>query len=126
MSNLLYRQHIVDHYQNPRHFGRMPKPTWSAEASNPLCGDKLTLYVSADDEGKIYDISFAGEGCAISMASASMLLEKVSETGMGMRDLLAVSPSYIYELLGVPISAAREKCALLILSTIKTQDTVLR
>lgn len=119
MGSLLYRHTILDHYQSPRHFGKGSAKARTAEASNPLCGDKLTLYVDADRGGKIRHISFEGEGCAISMASASLLLEKVVEENMNFDALYALSPACIYDLLGVPISSARQDCALLILSAVK-------
>ena len=119
MASLLYRHTILDHYQNPRHFGKGGANARTGEASNPMCGDKLTLYVDADRTGKIRAISFEGEGCAISMASASLFLEKVVEENLTFDELHALPPVYIYELLGVPISSARQDCALLILSAVK-------
>ncbi|KKT35520.1 MAG: hypothetical protein UW24_C0007G0010 [Parcubacteria group bacterium GW2011_GWA2_44_12] len=119
MGSLLYRHNILDHYQNPRHFGKGDAKARTAEASNPMCGDKLTLYVDADQSGNIRAISFEGEGCAISMASASLLLENAMETNMSFDELCALPPSCVYDLLGVPISSAREDCALLILLAIK-------
>jgi nitrogen fixation NifU-like protein len=73
----LYRELILDHARNPRHFGRLESATHTAEGINPLCGDKLKLYVALDDEATIRDASFEGSGCAISMASASLLTEAI-------------------------------------------------
>jgi nitrogen fixation NifU-like protein len=73
----LYRDFILDHARNPRHFGKLEAATHTAEGINPLCGDKLKLYLALDDEEMIRDASFEGSGCAISMASASMLTETV-------------------------------------------------
>jgi nitrogen fixation NifU-like protein len=72
----LYRDVIVDHNRNPRNFRPMPDPCAQAEGFNPLCGDRLTLYVRLDGE-RISDVSFQGSGCAISVASASLLTESV-------------------------------------------------
>ena len=72
----LYRDVIVDHNRNPRNFRAMPDADRYAEGFNPLCGDRLTLYVKLDGE-TIHDISFEGSGCAISVASASLLTESV-------------------------------------------------
>ncbi len=72
----LYRDVIVDHNRHPRNFRPMPDATAHAEGFNPLCGDRLTLYVKLDD-GRISDVSFQGSGCAISVASASLLTESV-------------------------------------------------
>jgi nitrogen fixation NifU-like protein len=72
----LYRDVIVDHNRNPRNFRAMPDASAQAEGFNPLCGDRLTLYVKLDGE-RISDASFQGSGCAISVASASLLTESV-------------------------------------------------
>lgn len=74
--NDLYRDVIVDHNRNPRNFRAMPDADCHAEGFNPLCGDRLTIYVQLDG-GKIRDVSFQGSGCAISVASASLLTESV-------------------------------------------------
>jgi len=74
--NDLYREVIVDHNRSPRNFRRMEDATRSADGHNPLCGDKLTLYLKVND-GVIDDVSFEGSGCAISVASASLLTESV-------------------------------------------------
>ncbi len=72
----LYRDVIVDHNRNPRNFRAMPDADRKAEGFNPLCGDRLTLYVKIEDDC-IADVSFDGSGCAISVASASLLTESV-------------------------------------------------
>lgn len=72
----LYRELILDHAKSPRHFGTLETATHSAEGINPLCGDKLRLYLEVSDD-KISDVSFEGSGCAISVASASLLTETV-------------------------------------------------
>ena len=74
--NDLYRDVIVDHNRNPRNFRPMPDADRHAEGFNPLCGDRLTLYVKLDGD-RIRDVSFQGSGCAISVASASLLTESV-------------------------------------------------
>jgi nitrogen fixation protein NifU and related proteins len=73
----LYRELILDHARSPRHFGALPGATHSAAGINPLCGDKLELFLELQADGVIRNISFAGSGCAISMASASLLTETV-------------------------------------------------
>ena len=72
----LYRDVIVDHNRNPRNFRPMPDADRHAEGFNPLCGDRLTLYVRLEGD-VIRDVSFQGSGCAISVASASLLTESV-------------------------------------------------
>ena len=73
----LYRELILDHARSPRHFGKLPDGAHTAEGINPLCGDKLKVYFQVDDDGRICDASFEGSGCAISMASASLLMDTV-------------------------------------------------
>lgn len=73
----LYRELILDHARKPRHFGRLRDVTHEAEGINPLCGDKLHLYLNLDATGLIRDIAFEGTGCAISVASASLLTDTV-------------------------------------------------
>ncbi len=76
----LYRELILDHARSPRHFGKLEGATHSADGINPLCGDKLKLYFRLDDDMRITDACFEGSGCAISVASASLLTDTV--TGM--------------------------------------------
>ena len=73
----LYRELILDHARSPRHFGKLDDATHTAQGINPLCGDKLTLALAIDDDHIIRDIAFEGSGCAISVASASLLTETV-------------------------------------------------
>lgn len=73
----LYRELILDHSRNPRHFGKLPEATHSADGINPLCGDKLRLYLQLDPSDCITDARFEGSGCAISVASASLLTDAV-------------------------------------------------
>ena len=82
----LYRELILDHARSPRNFKRIEQATHSAEGINPLCGDKLHLYVNVDANNEIADIGFEGSGCAISMASASLLTETVSNLSIDDAD----------------------------------------
>ena len=72
----LYRDVIVDHNRSPRNFRKIPDASRHQEGFNPLCGDKLTVYLTLDGE-KITDLSFEGSGCAISVASASLMTERL-------------------------------------------------
>jgi nitrogen fixation NifU-like protein len=81
----LYQETILDHYRQPRNFGRLIDANRKAEGYNPLCGDKVTLYLKVED-GVIHDASFEGSGCAIATASASLLTEKIK--GMRENDVL--------------------------------------
>lgn len=74
----LYRELILDHSRSPRHFGRLHSATHTADGINPLCGDKLKLYLRINDAGTIESSSFEGSGCAISIASASLMTEAIT------------------------------------------------
>lgn len=74
----LYRELILDHAKNPSHFGPLPDATHSAAGINPLCGDRLQLCMQLDTAGRILDIRFEGSGCAVSVASASLMSEAVN------------------------------------------------
>ncbi|HLG25360.1 MAG TPA: iron-sulfur cluster assembly scaffold protein, partial [Candidatus Gracilibacteria bacterium] len=67
----LYAENILDHYRNPQHSGKLENATVTVSDSNPLCGDKIEIGLRIDENGTIQDAKFTGEGCAISLASAS-------------------------------------------------------
>ena len=94
----LYRELILDHARNPRHFGKLENATHTADGINPLCGDKLRLYVDVDATQKIREVAFEGTGCAISVASASLLTETV--VGLGIRDAISYFESVTAYLTG--------------------------
>ena len=71
----LYQEVILDHSRHPRHYGPMADASHKAEGYNPLCGDKVTVYLKLDADGRVTDIGFEGKGCAISQASASMMVD---------------------------------------------------
>jgi nitrogen fixation NifU-like protein len=73
----LYKELILDHARNPRHFGKIASMTHHADGINPLCGDKLHIYLAIDNDDRIGDAAFEGSGCAISVASASLLTDTV-------------------------------------------------
>jgi len=75
----LYRDLILDHARKPRNFKRLDNATHTAQGINPLCGDKLRLYLCVDPNDRIIEVGFEGSGCAISMASASLLTETVED-----------------------------------------------
>lgn len=78
MSDLreLYQEVILDHHKKPRNFRKLPAPARHVEGVNPLCGDKMTVYVQMEDD-VVKDVSFEGSGCAISTASASLMTESL-------------------------------------------------
>lgn len=112
----IYQDIILDHYRNPRNFGRLPHATHESEAKNLSCGDRLEITVSVKNS-VVDDIRFQGEGCAISQAAASMLTEYAK--GKPAETLLALDPKKVLELLALELSPTRMKCALLSLETLK-------
>jgi len=112
----LYRQNILDHYQNPRNFGTLPKPDISVEDSNPLCGDKIRMDLLVED-GRVTDVRFSGVGCSISRAAASMLTEEIK--GKTLEEVKQIGREEVLEMLGIELGPVRLKCALLALKTLK-------
>ncbi len=117
MSEELYKENILFHYKHPRNFGEIKDPTHESSDGNPQCGDKLNIQLRVEDN-KIIEIGFTGKGCAISQGAMSMLTEKVSEMEIG--DILRLVSHDIYDLLGVELSPARQKCALLGLEVLQS------
>jgi nitrogen fixation NifU-like protein len=111
-----YREYILDHYKNPRNFGRIEQPDITHEEYNPLCGDMVGMDFRVQD-GVIEDVQFHGRGCAISQASASLMTERLR--GMTLEDARKVSKDDVLDELGIEISPARLKCALLPLKVLK-------
>jgi nitrogen fixation NifU-like protein len=113
----MYQEAILDHYQNPRNKGGLePADIWARE-DNPLCGDEIALFLRLSNDSVVEDVRFQGQGCAISQASASMLTVKLK--GKTLEEVLAIDEDAVLETLGIPISHARLKCALLSLSTLR-------
>ncbi|MGH2671078.1 MAG: Fe-S cluster assembly sulfur transfer protein SufU [bacterium] len=108
----MYQENILDHYQNPRNVGTLEKPDLAARENNPLCGDNIELSIRLDGEKRVADVKFQGQGCAISQSAISMLTEELRGKHVSELDRMATK-EHIFELLGVPISHARIKCALL-------------
>jgi nitrogen fixation protein NifU and related proteins len=114
----LYRENILEHYKRPHHWGELSDADLEFEDTNPLCGDELRVQLKLGDDGKVADVAFAGQGCAISVASASMLSDEL--VGMPPDTLVRLDRDSVLELLGIPISATRMKCALLSLKVVKS------
>ena len=110
----LYRDYILEHYRRPHNFGVLESPTAAYEGANPLCGDRITMQLGIRD-GQVAEVAFTGRGCAISQASASLLTDEVK--GMTVEQASAFRPADLLELLGIEISPARIKCAMLSLDT---------
>ncbi|BAM46945.1 MAG: SUF system NifU family Fe-S cluster assembly protein [Amphibacillus sp.] len=93
----LYRQVIMDHYKNPRNHGTLPDNSLTLEMNNPTCGDRIEIHLMIEDD-RITDVKFEGEGCSISLASASMMTEAIK--GQKLIDALKMSESFSKLMLG--------------------------
>ncbi len=107
----IYQEHILDHYEDPFHRGSLPSATHADEDKNPLCGDVVRIELQLDEQGRVADIYFQGEGCVISQASASMLAEQVY--GKNVEDIKKFSAAEMLELYGPRLTPNRQKCCLL-------------
>jgi nitrogen fixation protein NifU and related proteins len=107
----LYQEHILDHYEDPFHRGHLPTATHVHEDKNPLCGDVVRIELQLAPDGKIVDGFFTGDGCVISQASASMLLEKMQ--GKSVEDVKHFSAEDMLTLYGARLTPNRQKCCLL-------------
>jgi nitrogen fixation NifU-like protein len=107
----LYQEHILDHYEDPFHRGHLPTATHAHEENNPLCGDVVRVELQFGPDGRIVDAYFSGQGCVISQASASMLLEAV--LGKSVDDVKQFSAEDMLKLYGARLTPNRQKCCLL-------------
>ncbi|MEK7327605.1 MAG: Fe-S cluster assembly sulfur transfer protein SufU [Chloroflexota bacterium] len=113
----MYREVILDHYKNPRNRGQLEPADISYEDDNPLCGDRIRIDIRLDENKRVKEVAFSGQGCAISQASASMLTEEI--LGKSVDELKQISKEDILELLGIELGPVRLKCALLSLKVLK-------
>jgi len=114
--NEFYKEEILEHYRSPQNFGKLSSFSHSSKIVNPFCGDEIEMYISLQD-GVISAISFVAEGCAISIAAASLLTEYVEKKYL--EELTVFSENTMLELLNIEISETRKKCALLAYSAFK-------
>jgi nitrogen fixation protein NifU and related proteins len=114
----LYREQILEHYKRPHNWGELEDPDLEFEDNNPLCGDELKVTIAVDGDNRVADLRFAGHGCAISQASASLASDEVK--GMTVDELLRLDKDFILDLLGIELSATRLKCGLLSLKVLKS------
>lgn len=119
----LYSETILDHYRHPRHRGSLQQPSAHVVQHNPLCGDVIKLDI-AIKRGKIADARFLGAGCAISQAATSLLLDSIQ--GESLDTVSRRTPKDVTDLLGIPISKAREQCAQLALTALQKAITLFR
>lgn len=111
MDSLLYRQELLDHAQNPRNYGAVKHPHFQAEDTNVFCGDRIRMTGRLDQSGKISDVRFEGEGCAISQAAASLLTEALK--GRALNAVEDWASATMLNLMQIELSPIRLKCALL-------------
>lgn len=112
----LYRDYILEHYKRPRNFGELEPHDLEAHEHNPLCGDEMGVHIRVRD-GRIEELRFHGHGCAISQAAASIASEEL--IGMELERVEDLNADWVIDLLGIPISATRRKCALLGLKAVR-------
>jgi nitrogen fixation protein NifU and related proteins len=120
LSSDFYRELILDYYRNPRNFGKLDPHDIDARDTNPLCGDEIEMQIKVSpDKDKIEEIKFIGKGCAISLASASMLTEMAK--GKPLEWVKSLSRDDIQKMLGTSdLGPARIKCAMLSVKVLKT------
>ena len=107
----LYQERILDHYEDPYHRGQCVRCTHAHEGNNPLCGDVIRLELEVDDQGTLKEVYFNGDGCCISQAAASMLVEKFD--GHPVEDVKKFTAQDMLDLFGVRLTPNRQKCCLL-------------
>jgi nitrogen fixation NifU-like protein len=113
----LYREVIIEHYKNPTYRGKLDPNDISFADNNPLCGDHIQIDLRVDADGKVSDARFDGHGCAISQASADLLIESI--IGKSLDEVKKLNKESILELLGIELGPVRLKCALLSLKVLK-------
>jgi nitrogen fixation NifU-like protein len=107
----LYQERIQDHYEDPYHRGQCPNCTHTHQDTNPLCGDVIRLELLVDDKGTLKEVYFNGDGCCISQAAASMLVEKFD--GKPLDEVKKFTAKDMLDLFGVRLTPNRQKCCLL-------------
>lgn len=113
----LYREVIIEHYKNPTHRGKLDPHDISFADNNPLCGDHIQIDLCIDTNNIVSDARFDGHGCAISQASADLLIESI--IGKPLDDVKKLNKASVLELLGIDLGPVRLKCALLSLKVLK-------
>ena len=116
MSFDMYQEHILDHYEDPYHRGVLAHPTLEYHDYNPLCGDEVRVQACLDAQGRLAEAWFEGQGCVISQASASMLMQAVE--GKTLAEIKQMDRQEMLDLLGISLTPMRVKCAMLALRTL--------
>lgn len=112
-----YREVIIDHYKNPIYRGQLDPHDISFEDDNPLCGDHIKIELRVNESGQVTEAAFDGHGCAISQASADLLLESI--IGKSLDEIKSMAKEDLLDLLGIELGPVRMKCALLPLKVLK-------
>lgn len=107
----IYHEHVLDHYEDPYNRGELATATHAHDGKNPLCGDKIHVDLRLDENGRVAQAWFNGDGCVISQASASMLLEEIE--GKSIEEVEAFSAQDMLALFGPQLTPNRQKCCLL-------------
>jgi nitrogen fixation NifU-like protein len=113
----LYRETIIEHYKNPAHRGKLDPHDYAFADSNPLCGDQLEITLRTDAKQVVTEAAFDGHGCAISQASADLLIDSI--IGKPVEEIKKLDKDYVLEMLGIELGPVRLKCALLSLKVLK-------
>lgn len=113
----LYREQIIDRYQNPHFRGELDPNDITYEDDNPLCGDHIRIDIRVDENDHVIEAAFSGEGCSISQASADLLVESI--IGKSLEDAKGMDKADVLEMLGIELGPVRLKCALLSLKVLK-------
>lgn len=113
---MLVHDELIDHYKFPRHRGEVKDPHFTASLLNQSCGDRISIsgHVAG---GRIVACAFQGEGCVLSQAAASMLMERI--IGLPIADLPSIDAAYMQERVGVPVGPTRLRCVLLALEAVR-------
>lgn len=117
MDANIYQEQIIDLYEHPLNYGELSAPDFTYEEDNPLCGDVIRIDVVLDEEKRVKEVAWRGDGCAISQAAASLLTEEIK--GKTLDEVKSFTGEELLGLVGVPLSMARVKCALLSLKVLK-------
>ncbi len=113
----LYREVIIEHYKHPSYRGRLDPHDIQFADNNPLCGDHIEITLRTDDQGNVADARFNGHGCAISQASADLLMESI--IGKPVEQVKQLNKQDVLDMLGIDLGPVRLKCALLSLKVLK-------
>lgn len=117
-----YSATVLDHYRNPRNFGELRDATLEISELNPLCGDEIMIYLNINHQ-KIINCTYEARGCALSIAAASVLSERIINDKSQITDLKNIEKSDIEKMLVIKVSSAREGCVTLALNALKKSLT---